>query len=148
MNMFQFAIASIVDANTGNGLVHSNGSRGYAAGERNGRKIRSRSIANLFALIKSRLAAVLDQYRTKAGQRRDVRQLMKLNDHLLDDIGLHRGDLHALQLGATTLEQLNDSRQSAMQEGLAKPEFAATGRRIDSKLDASNEQFFDHRKCA
>ncbi|MDH3761803.1 MAG: DUF1127 domain-containing protein [Gammaproteobacteria bacterium] len=148
MNMFQFAIASIVDANTGSGLVHIHGSRDYATTERHGRKIRSRSIASLFALIKSRVAAVLDHYRIKAGQRRDLRALMNLNDHLLDDIGLHRGDLYAIRLGATSLEHLNDSRQSAMQGELVNPGYAATSRRTGSNLDATNEQFFDQKKCA
>ncbi len=148
MNMFEFAIASIVDANTGNGLPHINGSRDYAAAERHGRKIRSKSIVDRFTQIRSRSTAAFNSYRTKARQDRDLRQLMSLCDHLLEDIGIHRGDLHALQLGITTFDELNGSRQSVNHGKLAKLGYVTADERTSGNLDASNEPFFDQKKCA
>jgi len=148
MNMFQFAIASIVDANTGNGLVYGSGNLDYAAAERNGRKIRAKSIADLFAAIESRLSEAVARYRASAKQRRDLRTLMSLNDHLLDDIGLSRGDLHSVRLGAVTMDELNASYRSARRPSPAKQNEFSASNQVNRELDAINEQFFDIRKCA
>ena len=148
MKMFQFAIASIVDANTGNGLIHGSGNLDYAAAERNGRKIRARSIAALFAAIETGLSEVVASYRKNAKQRHNLRALMKLNDHLLDDIGLSRGDLHAVRLGAVTMEALNASYRAARRSSQAKQNEVSASTRLNLELDASNERFFDSRKCA
>ena len=45
MKLFQFAVASIVDANTGNGLLHSGGRIDYTAAEHHGRAIRAKTVA-------------------------------------------------------------------------------------------------------
>ncbi|MCP4389048.1 MAG: DUF1127 domain-containing protein [Gammaproteobacteria bacterium] len=148
MNIFHLAVASIVDANTGNGLVHANGTRDYAAVEHYGRKIRAKSIAALFADVKSRITASIASYRASAKQHRDLRTLMDLNDHLLEDIGLHRGDLYAVQLGATSLDELNISHQSDNLGELAQLENIPAADRVNRKLVASNEQWFDQKKCA
>lgn len=148
MNTFQFAVASIVDVNTGNGLIHINGPRDYAAAENHGRKIRSQSIITLFAGIKSALNGVVNSYRARLEQRRNLRNLMALNDHQLDDIGLHRGDLNAVELGVTSLDELNASRRTGDRDGLTKLEYIAASDRVSRNLAASNEQIFDQRKCA
>lgn len=148
MNMFQFAVASIVDANTGNGLVHANGTRDYAEIEHHGRKIRAKSITQLFAEIKSRFTAGIASYRASVKQRRDLHTLMNLNDHLLEDIGLHRGDLYAVQLGTTSLDELNIGHQSSNLGELSQLEDITASDRVNRDLVASNEQFFDQKKCA
>ena len=148
MNMFQFAVASIVDVNTGNGLIHISGPRDYAAAENHGRKIRSQSIIKLFAQIKSAISGVFSRYRTRIEQRRNLRNLMALNDHLLEDIGLHRGDLTAVQLGVTSLDELNASPRSGDQDGSTKLEYIVAAESVGHNLAASNEQLFEQRKCA
>lgn len=148
MNMFQFAIASIVDANTGNGLVYSSENPDYAAAARHGRNIRARSIAATFAAIESRLREVVAGYRAKARQRRNLRTLMNLNDHLLDDIGLSRGDLHAVRLGAVTMKELIASLRSERRSSQVKQNEFSADKPLKLEIDASNEQFFDTRKCA
>lgn len=148
MNMFQFAVASIVDANTGNGLVHGSGKRDYIAAERYGRKIRARSIADVIAAIKSRLVEAVGSYRDAARGRRELRRLINLNDHLLEDIGLHRGDLYAVQLGVSTLDELNKTRRSSRQGGLKERGEVSSSETVNLDRDAINEQFYDQMKCA
>lgn len=148
MSSFQFAIASIVDANTGNGLLHGSASRDYASAERHGRKIRSKSIAALFATVKSSLVAGIDSYRTAIKQRRDLRILMSLNDHLLEDIGIHRGDLHSVELGISSLDELSPRNLSSNGESPAKLNETKPTKAVNQELDAINEQFFEQRKCA
>ena len=148
MNMFQFAIASIVDANTGNGLIHSSGKLDYAAAESHARVIRAKSISDLLASIRSRLVEIASRYRVAAKQRRELRVLMTLNDHLLDDIGLSRGDLHAVRLGAVTLDELHARYRSARSSGQVQRNELTAGETVKIELDAINEQFFDARKCA
>lgn len=148
MNMFQFAVASIVDANTGNGLIHSNGKLDYAAAESHGRTIRAKSIFELLASIRSRLVGIATRYRAAAKQRRELRVLMNLNDHLLDDIGLSRGDLNAVWLGAVTLDELHARYRAARSSGQVQRNEMTADDSVDIELDAVNEQFFDARKCA
>jgi uncharacterized protein YjiS (DUF1127 family) len=148
MNMFQFAIASIVDANTGNGLVYGNGKLDYAAFESHGRKIRTKSIVALFASIGSRVGEVIASYRATAKQRRDLRALTNLNDHLLDDIGLSRGDLHSVRMGAVTLDELNANYSSARRSERINQKGFSVSDQVNHELEASNEQLFDTRKYA
>ena len=144
MKPFTFAIASIVDANTGNGLVHRANQPDYIAIERRAHQIRSRSI---IASIKAGLASAIANFRSGAKQRRDLKTLMNLSDRLLDDIGLNRGDLYAVQLGAETLEELDARRQSARQLTPNLQGVAAT-QSVTQEFDAVNEQFYDKPKCA
>ena len=51
MKLFEFAIASIVDVNTGHGLVGKNLSVDYASAIHRGREIRVKSVLALFASI-------------------------------------------------------------------------------------------------
>ncbi|MDH3537127.1 MAG: DUF1127 domain-containing protein, partial [Gammaproteobacteria bacterium] len=113
MKPFTLAIASIVDANTGNGLVHRATESDYRAYEQRVRRIRSKSIIALIGTLRARLAAAVAGYRLRAKQRRDLRNLIRLSDRLLDDIGLSRPDLISVQLGALTLDELDARRRSA-----------------------------------
>ncbi len=106
MKLLQFAVASIVDANTGHVLVHSGGRIDYAAAERHGRTIRARTVASLISLFKDRISNAISTRRARALKRRGLAELHRLNDRLLKDIGLTRGDLVAVELGHTTLAEL------------------------------------------
>ena len=148
MKKLQFAIASIVDANTGNGLVHSSVSRDYVAAERNGRKIRAKSVMALLAVIKSGLGAVTDYFSAAAKQRRDLRTLMSLDEHLLKDIGIIRNDLVSVELGAARLDELNNSRFFARQFEQKNENENNASNQTQHDLAAVNEQYFEQRKCA
>ena len=113
MKSLQFAVASIVDANTGNGLVASSGSIDYAAVERHGRVIRAKTVASLVNLIKGRISSTISTYRTRVLQRRRLAELRRLDDRLLKDIGLTRGDLVAVERGHITLAELSPLRRAS-----------------------------------
>ena len=106
MKLFQFAVASIVDANTGNGLVHTGGRIDYAAAEHRGRTIRANTVTTLISLIKGQISNAIATYKVRALQRRGLTELSHLDDHLLKDIGLTRADLIAVELGHATLAEL------------------------------------------
>lgn len=148
MKGLHFAIASIVDANTGNGLAQAKGSSDYRAAAVRGRTIRAKSIAALFNSIKARVVKVIAGFRAVAKQRRDLNSLMNLNDHLLDDIGLTRGDLHAVRLDSTTLDELNAAYVAARRTESSNQFGIAAVDSINDELAANNEQHFDRRKCA
>ena len=137
MKLFQYAVASIVDANTGNGLPHYGNAPDY-----------SRSITDLLAHVKTRLVTAVTDYRTGLKQRRDLRSLQRLNDHLLEDVGLTRADLYSVELGATSLAELNASRLSARSDRQLASNRSAGSEAVDQKLEASNEAFFEQQKCA
>ena len=148
MNYFQFAIASIVDANTGNGLVHSDNRINYAAAASHGREIRSKSIVALLGQVKHRLSNVIAAIRDRQAQKRNVRRLAGLNDHMLEDIGLTRGDVIAVQMGQIDLRQLVAQRFKNRSATRLRP--AATSRSVGNTIrrNALNEAAFVRAKCA
>ena len=148
MNMFQFAVASIVDANTGNGLVHGGAKIDYAAAERHGRRIRSKSFLDLLAAIGSGLGGLISNYRARAKQRRELNVLLKLNDHVLDDIGFTRGDLYAAQVGAIDLVELDNRRHNEQRYDLPRMTSPGSIETLEPALDAINEQVFEQARCA
>ena len=148
MKMFQFAIASIVDANTGNGLVHGAARHDYGSLEKRGRRIRSRSVIDLARVIKNRIADFVERQRINAQQRRDLNRLLELNDHLLDDIGLQRSDLYQVQAGAVRLEELVAGYRSQRRREQTPVKVSAETEIPGAVPDAINEQFYEQRKCA
>lgn len=62
MNTLNFAIGSIVDVNTGNGLVHHDGIRDNVPSEQHRRENRAISVTSLIAGIKTKLPAVINRY--------------------------------------------------------------------------------------
>ena len=103
MKLFTLAIASIVDVNTGHGLAGSKHFIDPATARRRGLEIRSNSVHGVFAAIKSAIAGRFDDYRARLQERRDLRSLMAMNDRLLKDIGITRGDLMAVAVPASVL---------------------------------------------
>ena len=148
MKLLQLAVASIVDANTGYGMAHSGGRIDYPAQAHHGRTIRARSIATLYGLVKEQLGKAISGYHEHLKQRRQLAVLGQLNDHLLRDIGLSRGDLIAAELGQVTLQQLDAKRENDKQIELSD---LTTGARVDRQtlqLGAVNEAVYAEAKCA
>jgi uncharacterized protein YjiS (DUF1127 family) len=146
MSYFQFAIASIVDANTGHGLVHSGGKIDYAAAASHGRKIRAKSIIALFEVVRGRLAKVIASMRERQQAKRNLRLLAGLNDHVLEDIGITRGDVIAAQLGQIDMRQLETRRSK--NRSATQLQRAATSRVAGIRRNALNEAVFAKAKCA
>lgn len=114
MKLLQLAIAAVVDANTAAGLER-NLRRFHAAAaaeEERARERRTRHLAGTARKLGQWFRARLERYRQQAAYRRELRQLLQLDDRLLKDVGLTPGDLVSVQLGATTLEELNAQRES------------------------------------
>jgi len=148
MKLLQIAVASIVDANTGYGLAHSGGRIDYSAQARNGRSIRAKSIMALYALVKEQLGKSISSYYEHVKQRRQLALLGQLNDHLLRDIGLSRGDLIAAELGQVNLQQLDTKHRNSKQNELSD---LTTADRVDPQtlqLSAINEAVYAEAKCA
>ncbi len=147
MKLLQFAVASIVDANTDHGLIHAGSRIDYAAAEERGRSIRAKTVSALLTRIKALVKNSVSAYRERARQRRGLVALDRLNDHNLQDIGISRGDLVAVRLGHVTLEQLNAERYNARREQSSDLESGDTVN-LKQELGAVNEAVYTEAKCA
>lgn len=148
MKLFQFAVASIVDANTGNGLVHSGGRIDYAAAEQRGRAIRAKTVTALISLIKDRISNAISTYKVRARQRRGLSELSRLDDRLLKDVGLTRGDLIAVERGHTTLAELAPLGRA---DNVVETLNLTVPNQMDEQdqdINAVNEAYYVEQKCA
>jgi uncharacterized protein YjiS (DUF1127 family) len=148
MKLFEFAIASIVDANTGHGLEGKNLSVDHSSAIHTAHEIRAKTILALFASIKHRIRQVISNYHVRANNRRAINEISKLSDRLLGDIGIERYELAQLRAGLITLEELDASRrpgQVDIVQALQSPV------RIDKevrKLGAVNQDSYVLARCA
>ena len=148
MKLLQFAVASIVDANTDHGLVHTGGSIDYLAAERHGRAIRAKSVASLISVIRDRISNAISTYKVRALQRRGLSELSRLDDRLLKDIGLTRGDLIAVELGHATLEDLAPQRRAGNVAETLNLTVPNQVNEQDQDINAVNEMYYVEQKCA
>ncbi len=149
MRSLQFAIASIVDANTSNRPATGSSSdqiRHYQASMLEARKIRAKTLIAIFDSLRQRLAAAVARYRQRAQDRQQVNQLLNLSDRLLSDIGLDRGDLASLQAGLITLEELGRNRSTSHR--LASRHIQSTVDKDTQAQQASNQGCFAQVNCA
>jgi uncharacterized protein YjiS (DUF1127 family) len=147
MKSFHFAIASIVDANTGFGFEQGSERIDYAAAEHRARKIRSHSFTTFLGRISQGITTRFAEFRRYLEYRSGVNQLAALGDHILEDIGVSRGDVIALQLNqidATELEARRVANQSAIWVQLSKPHHQT---RLNER-HAVNDAIFASTKCA
>ena len=148
MKLFTLAIASIVDVNTGHGLSGSHRVIDSNSAIDHGLAIRSRSVGGVFSALKSALARRLRGFRARARERRDLRRLMSMNDRLLKDIGITRGDLMAVEMGAASLADLNAERQAAQRSADVGTGPAVATRKLAVTGNAANQQSYVEKKCA
>ena len=99
MNTFQFAIASIVDTNTGHGLPKNTVENDRAATNSRPRRSAFRSLADTLVRIRSGITVARIVLRKRRKLKQGLRQLGELNDRMLEDIGLTRGDIIAAANG-------------------------------------------------
>jgi uncharacterized protein YjiS (DUF1127 family) len=146
MKLFQFAVASIVDANTGYGYVHNLDKIDYDAEIKNSRLIRSQSFVDLLGSIVRRVSASFDRYKDRIQQRRTLSQLYRLNGHLLRDIGLTTSDLNSVAAERISFEQLNSNRRGKSVDNARQTTVQTTT--VNQTLAASNQDDFNQTKCA
>jgi uncharacterized protein YjiS (DUF1127 family) len=155
MSLLNFAVASIVDANTGNGFnrqfVDQFGSKSTPY-EQHGHEIRARSILTLLAKIKASALIYIESSRTAARERQIARQISELSHHLLKDIGLTQVDAYDLRSGLISLDSLNARREPNLEEQQAgltpfshSPEPVISSR---DNLESDNEIGYELKKCA
>ena len=148
MKLFEFAIASIVDANTGHGLEGKNLSVDYASEIHRGGEIRSKSVLALFASIKQRIGQVISNYRVRAYNRRAINVISNLSDRLLKDIGIERYELASVRAGLTTLEELDASRRSSQIDTVQVLHSSGLVDKEIRKLDAINQDSYAQARWA
>ena len=146
MKLITFGIASIVDANTH--YLHHSDIPDYDATVRHGREIRGKSVIESLNALRSFIGNVINGISDRAREKREVARLLHMNDAMLADIGLSRGDLFAVNHGISSLADLQVRREK-------KVKAAATGHSSQSrsasvKRDeiAANEAVFASAKCA
>ena len=150
MKHFNLAIASIVDANTGNGLNHNfidQFGPYHSTHEQHVHEIRSRSFLDLVTKIKTLVQKYIEDSKTKARNRQVIEDLRQLDDRNLKDIGLNRGDLYALQLGTTSLEALNARRNSSADTHKPSQVASNVGTSVSS-IESANQALYEAKKCA
>ena len=148
MRLFTFAISSIVDANTGYGLSGTKKFLEVESAAKPGSAIQSKSAHGLFASIKSLVARGIESYQARAQERRDLAKLLGMNDRLLKDIGLNRGDLIAVELGSISLRELHAERHARHDRGHEIVNTAQLGGTTDIEHEAANEASYQGQKCA
>ena len=147
MKPFTFAIASIVDSNTGYGLPHGGGID-YKSIERASRKRRATAFVNLLVRVRSAFGTLGYRLRKRRELARSLRELSALNDRMLEDIGFTRGDVLAAQAGQLDRSELELRREQnrGSQRIRIREAVSVTGN--DNPIKAVNEAVFARAKCA
>ncbi len=153
MSLFNLAIASIVDANTGNGINH-NFIKQFASVtpeyEQRTREIRANSVMAVIGKIKASFKQYIEDSRARAQDRHGTEQVLQMSDHLLKDIGLTPADLHGLRSGQITLKKLSARRESNRNQAFAEQPGQSSSS-VNGKLrgiQSANQEYFELKKCA
>jgi uncharacterized protein YjiS (DUF1127 family) len=150
MKLFNLAVASIVDANTGNGLsrvfINQFGSD-HSAHERYAHEIRSRSFLDVLTKIKTSVQKYIEDSKAEARNRQAIKDLAQMDDRFLNDIGLSRGDLYAIDQGLTNLEALNTRRNRSADTHKPSQVSGKVSTGVRS-IESANQVPYETRKCA
>jgi uncharacterized protein YjiS (DUF1127 family) len=144
----QFAVASVVDANTQDGLLNHLGATKSRHEMAPGKVDRFPRLKFLGQSITNFVANLLAAYRERSKARRDLEQLQGLSDHLLRDIGIGRNDLDAVDRGAISLEDLRNRRSQSRTESLATLDQFQLSRCVDDSVNVANEASYKPTQCA
>ena len=148
MKALQFAIASIVDSNTGFGLPSGSARIDYAAAEADSRRIRSRKFVNYLQRIRSGITAARYVLRKRRELKRGLRQLSKLDDRMLEDVGFTRGDILAAQSGLMDQAELERQRIGNRDKKRIPQSRVFTADPHSELRNAVNEAVFAKARCA
>ncbi len=145
MKLFEFAIASIVDAH---GLEGKNLREDYTAASPTAHEIRATTIIAWYASIKHRRGQVISNYHVRANNRRAINEISNLSDRLLKDIGIERYELASVRAGLTTLEELIASRRSGQVDNVQALQSPVRVDKEVRKLGAVNQDSYAQARCA
>ena len=156
MKLISLAIASIVDANLNQNYsqqyTHSSAELNDSQIKR-GRLIRSKSIFDFAGSLVSGVAGIIEKVKERRQERRGIEQLLKLNDHMQQDIGLIEFDLQGLKSGTLTLNDLRQRRKAPQSEKYSRPgenqrnQFK-TVRKSILEIESANQDCFELAKCS
>ncbi len=144
MNSFYFAVASIVDANT----HYLDDRAALEPALARAHQIRSQSLLDFIRQLKTALSERIASARAAAEDRRQLRDLKRLDDRQLRDIGLHRGDLSAIELGLIELQDLAREQREKNRRIVAVAEPLATTARSGPGIAAANDSGLQDTRCA
>ena len=119
MNTLLLAVASLVDANTGQDHTHrmiGNSHAQVSSHIEHGRTIRSKSVTGLFSKISDLIARFVEHAKINEQDRRSIEKLSHMSEHMLRDIGLSYGDVKSLSSGQISLDDLAARRVSDQSE--------------------------------
>ncbi len=155
MKLLNLAIASIVDANIGNGVkVHSSDRLGSHSTiyEQHAGKIRSHSFIALLAKTRASILNYFENFKAVAREQKNARHVSELSDHILKDIGLTRADAHDLRWRLTSLNTLNARREQYREKPIAWSAIAShpsdLAVSVGAYLDSANLDKYELKKCA
>jgi uncharacterized protein YjiS (DUF1127 family) len=150
MKLFNLAVASIVDANTGNGLsrdfINQFGSD-HSAREQHAHEIRSRSFLDVIAKFKTSVQKYIEDSKAEARNRQAIKDLAQMDDRFLKDIGLSRDDLYDIDHGTTNLEALNARRDRSADTHKLRQASGKVSTGVRS-IESANQAPYETRKCA
>jgi uncharacterized protein YjiS (DUF1127 family) len=155
MKLFNFAIASIVDANTGNGVnrhfVEQFGSKNSSYVQF-GREIRAKSILGIVGKIKNAFIQYIEDSKAIARERRGVEEVSRMSATMLEDVGLTQNDADDLRLGLISLDTLNARRdQNRKQREVRLSRLSQSSKQVNvSGIDheSANQENYELKKCA
>ncbi len=154
MKLINLGIASIVDANTGNGIsrqfIGQFGSKDSDY-EKSTREIRAKSVLGVWANIKSAFMQYLDESRAVARARRNTAEVSQLGEHILKDIGLTFVDIQDLKSGQITLEALSARRDQYRDHPANIKRLDHASKQVGTRvpdLDSANQAQYEIAKCA
>jgi len=154
MKLINLGIASIVDANTGNGISRQfTGQFGSKDSdyEKSAREIRTKSVLGVLAKIKSAFKQYLDESRAVASARRNTAAVSQLGEHILKDIGLTSVDIQDLKSGQINLEALNARRGQYRDQAASIKRLDHASKQIGTRvldLDSASQAQYEIAKCA
>ena len=154
MKLINLGIASIVDANTGNGIsrqfTDQFGSKDSDY-EKSAHEIRAKSVLGVLTKIKSAFMQYLDESRAVARARRDTAEISQLGEHILKDIGLTFVDIQDLKSGQITLQELSARRSQYRDQAASIKRLDHASKQVGTRvldLDSANQAQYEIAKCA
>jgi uncharacterized protein YjiS (DUF1127 family) len=148
MKLFQYAIASIVDVNTGNGLPLATGHGEKVVDYQGSRRQFASKLVNYLQRVRTGISVARIVLRKRRALKRSLQPLSQLSDHLLEDIGLSRADVLAAENGQIDAAELESRRiENRGNKRINLRQGTATGDNPETR-NAFNEAVFARAKCA
>jgi len=148
MKLLQYAIASIVDVNTGNGLPLAIGHGEKSTVTPAPRRTLASKLANYLQRVRTGISVARIVLRKRRALQRSLQPLSQIGDHLLEDIGLTRADLLAAESGQIDIAELEARRiYNRGNKRINLRQSTGTGKNPETR-NAFNEAVFARAKCA